>query len=181
MNRNLILLIAAGALGIILLSLAMNQGSFPGMAPPPPAEGEGAGAGSHANNPDAEQAKAMVARALEYLEEHGTSALIEKVNNAAAPEFREGGFYVFVLDNAGTIVGHPIDSSWVGVGDETGRDADGNVFLGRMAAAAADNPDGSWFDYRWPHPVTGEVSTKSSWVVMRDDHVVGVGIYLEDE
>ena len=175
MNRNLILLIAAGALGIILLSLNMNQNSFLGTTPPPPADAE-----SHANTPDAEQAKAMVARAMEFVDEHGILVLIEKVN-AAAPEFHEGEFYVFILDRTGTIVAHPIDSSWVGVDDETGRDADGNVFLARMAAAAANSPDGSWFDYRWPHPVTGEVFTKSSWIVMREDHVVGVGIYLKGE
>lgn len=175
MNRNLILLLAAGALGVILLSLAMNQNSFLGMTPSTPADTQ-----NQAENADAEQAKAMVARALEYMDEHGTAALIEKVN-AGAPEFHQGQFYVFVLDNAGTIVAHPIDPSWVGVSDETGTDADGNAFLARMAAAAAENPDGSWFDYRWPHPVTEEVATKSSWIVMRDDHVVGVGIYLEDE
>ena len=175
MNRNLILLIAAGALGIILLSLVLNQGSFLGMAPSGPDDAE-----SQAESSDAEQAKAMVARALEYMDEHGTTALIEQVN-ADAPEFHQGAFYVFVLDNAGTIVAHPIDSSFVGVDDQTGRDADGNVFLARMAAAAANNPDGSWFEYRWPHPVTGEVATKSSWIVMRDDHVVGVGIYLKEE
>ena len=174
MNRNLILLIAAGALGVILLSLATNQGSFPGMAPPVPADAE-----SHANNPDVDQAKAMVARALEYMGEHGTLALIEKVN-ADAPEFHQDEFYVFVLDGTGTIRAHSIDSRWVGVDDQTGRDADGNAFLARMAAAAADSPDGSWFDYRWPNPVTGEVSTKSSWIVMRDDHVVGVGIYPKE-
>ena len=175
MDRNLILLIAAGALGIILLSLAMNQGLFPGTAPPAPADAE-----SQTDNPDAEQAKAMVARALEYMDEHGTPSLIEKVN-ADAPEFHEGEFYVFVLDSAGTIVAHPIDPQWVGMDDQTGRDADGNAFLARMATAAADSPDGSWFNYRWPNPVTKEVSNKSSWIVMRDSHVVGVGIYPEEE
>lgn len=173
MNRNLILLLAAGALGIILIAVAMKPGSFPGMAPSAPPDAQ-----SQAESADAAAAKAMVARALEYMGQHGTAALIERVN-AAAPEFHQGQFYVFILDKAGTIAAHPIDPDWVGVTDETGRDADGNVFLARMAAAAAENPDGSWFDYRWPHPVTKEVGTKSSWIVMRDDHVVGVGIYLE--
>lgn len=175
MNRNLILLLAAGALGIILLSFAMKQGSFLGMTPPVPADTE-----SQVESPDAEQAKAMVAQALEYMDQHGTSALIEKVN-AAAHEFHRGEFYVFVLDNAGTIVAHPINPGLIGVDDETGTDADGNAFLARMAAAAANNPDGSWFDYRWLNPVTGEASNKSSWITMRDDHVVGVGIYLGEK
>ena len=175
MNRNLILLIAAGALGIILLSLAMKPGSFPEMAPSAPLNTQ-----NQAESADETAAKSMVAQALEYVDQHGMAALIEKVN-AASPEFHQGQFYVFVLDNAGTIVAHPIDPSWVGVTDEIGRDADGNVFLARIAAAAAENPDGSWFDYRWPHPITKEVGTKSSWITMRDDHVVGVGIYLEEE
>ena len=81
MNRNLILLLAAGALGVILLSLAMNQNSFLGMAPSTPVDTQ-----SQAESADAKQAKAMMARALKYMDEHGTAALIEKIN-AAAPEF----------------------------------------------------------------------------------------------
>ncbi len=175
MNRNIILLIAAGTLGVILVSFAMKQGSFLGMAPPVPADTE-----NHAENPDAAQAKAMIAQALEYTDQHGISALIEKVN-AAAPEFHYGEHYVFILDNTATIVAHPINPAWIGVGDDTGRDADGNPFFAQMVAAAVENPDGTWFNYRWPNPVTGEVATKSSWVVMRDDHLIGVGIYLEEE
>ena len=175
MQRNLILLLAAGALGILLLALAMNPDAFLGTTSSEPAD-----TSSQADGAGAEQAKAMVAQALEYRDQHGTAALIETVN-ADAPEFHQGEHYVFVLDSAGTIVAHPIDSSWVGVGDETGTDADGNAFLARMAAAAAASPDGSWFNYRWPNPVTGNVATKSSWIVMRDDHIVGVGVYLEEE
>lgn len=175
MNRNLILLLAAGALGIILLSLAMKPGSFPGMTPPMPPDTQ-----NQAESADAKAAKAMVARAVEYMDEHGTAALIERVN-AAAPEFHYGEHYVFIMDNTATIVAHPINPAWVGVDDETGRDADGNRFFAQMVAAAAENPDGTWFNYRWPNPVTGKVATKSSWVVMRDDHLIGVGIYLEEE
>ena len=175
MNRNLILLLAAGALGIILLSLAMKPGSFPGMTPPMLPDTQ-----NQAESADAKAAKAMMVRAVEYMDQHGTAALIEKVN-AAAPEFHYGEHYVFVMDNTATIVAHPINPAWVGVGDETGRDADGNPFFAQMVAAAAENPDGTWFNYRWPNPVTGEVATKSSWVVMRDDHLIGVGIYLEEE
>ena len=173
MNRNLILLIAAGALGLILVSLAVNRGHLPGMAPHVPADTQ-----SLTDTAAAAAAKAMVAQALAYMDKHGTAALIEAVN-ADVPAFHEGEFYVFVLDSAGTIVAHPIDSRWVGVGDRTGRDADGHMFLARMAATATENPDGSWFGYRWPHPITGKASAKSSWVVMRDNHVVGVGIYLD--
>ena len=175
MNRNLILLIATGALGIILLSLAMNQGSVPRVAPPVPADAE-----SHANNPDAKLVKAMVARALEYMDEHGTPALIEKVN-AAVPEFYQGEHYVFILDHTAAVVAHPIYPIWIGVSGETGRDIGGTAFITRMATAAAENPDGTWFNYRWSNPVTGKISTKSSWVVMRDNHIIGAGIYLEEE
>lgn len=175
MNRNLILLLAAGALGIILLSLAMKPGSFPGMTPSASPDTQ-----NQTESADATAAKAMVARALEYVDQHGTAALIEKVN-AADPEFHYGEHYVFILDNTATIVAHPINPSWIGVDDDTGRDADGNPFFAEMVAAATGNPGGTWFNYRWPNPVTGEVATKSSWVVMHDDHLIGVGIYLQEE
>ena len=57
MNRNLIFLLAAGALGIILLSLAMKPGSFPGMTLPMPPDTQ-----NQPESADATAAKAMMAR-----------------------------------------------------------------------------------------------------------------------
>lgn len=165
MNRNLTLLIIAGVTGVALLALAMNQTSFES---------------SDHESADAKQARAMVSRALEYMSRHGGSALVEKVNADAAPEFHEGELYVFVLDNTGAILAHPIDAGLAGMDDQAVKDADGNTFLARMASMTADNPDGSWFDYRWSNPVTGKAAMKSSWIVARDGYVVGVGIYPEE-
>lgn len=175
MKRNLILLLAAGALGILLLSIITDQSPLPGETSNSSTDSQ-----DRVENPAAEQAQAMVAQAIEYMDEHGTAALIEKVN-ADAAEFHQGELYVFVLDRVGTIVAHPINPSWVGADDQIFRDADGNAFLARMAKAATDSPDGSWFDYRLVNPVTEEASDKSSWVVMRDNHIIGSGIYSKPE
>lgn len=174
MKRNLILLVAAGALGVILLSLVTDQPFLPG-EPPVSTDSR-----DRAENSAAEHAQEMVARALAYLDEHGAAALAEKIN-ADAPEFRDGEIYVFVLDHEGTIVAHPIYPDMVGMTAEQVKDPEGNIFITGLVEAATGDPDGGWAHYRWVNPMTGEAADKSSWVVMRDHHIVGSGIYGKPE
>ena len=188
MKRNLILLIAAGAVGVILLFLALNQW---GMKDSTPEEKlEVAPSPSPALNQEAmrdytpeqalAQAQAMVARAVEYMDEHGIASLIEKVN-ADSSEFHDGEFYVFVMANTGSIVAHPIDPNLVGMPVKQVKDPDGKPFLRRLVKAATRNPDGSWVDYRWVNPVTDEAADKSSWLVMKSGHIIGSGVYSKSE
>ena len=156
MKRKSVLLMVAGALGILLLSLAMNQGPM--------------------NDAPAQQAKAMVAHAVEHVDEHGIASLIRKVN-AGDIEFHDGELYVFVMDRTGTVAAHPIDSNLVGRTAEQVKDPHGNTFIMAMVEAATSDPDGSWVDYHWTHPVSGKTSEKSSWLVMKDGHIIGSGVY----
>ncbi len=175
MKRDLILPAAIGALGIVFAPLTMNQVSFPGAT----LSTAIASGHAHVDHPDAARAQAMVNQALKHLDERGASSLIEKVN-AAGPEFHQGEIYVFVLSRDGTIVAHPIDPSLVGKGPQEHTDSAGNAFLVEMAATAASHPDGTWVDYRWWNPVTEKEEPKSSWVMMRDGHIVGAGVYRKD-
>ena len=63
-----------------------------------------------------------------------------------------------------------------GVTIVTTRDADGRLFVQDMIARA--RPQGAWVDYRIPDPLTGDLMTKSSWIVLYDNLVFGCGIYL---
>lgn len=161
MNRNLVLLFIAAAIGTVILYFAFSgQGLW--------------------KDPVAEQAETVVDRALAYMDEHGAAALIEKVN-ADTAEFREGEAYVFVLDEAGILLAHPTNSDQVGMTAFQSQGPDGDNFAATLVKSATDYPEGSTVHYRRTDPNTGEASEKSVWLVMRDGHIVGGNILSKSE
>ena len=123
----------------------------------------------------AEEAQAMVARAIAYYDEVGADAAIARFNNDPAPDFLDRDLYVFVYGLGDAIVAHAVDSSLLGRTFASFIDVDGKRFGDEMRATAS--ADGAWVDYKWMNPATGEVEQKSSWVVLHDDHLFGVGVY----
>ncbi len=69
---------------------------------------------------------------------------------------------------------HAVDPSLMGR-HFTSFVADGKPFGGEMEDNTS--PDGVWVDYKWKNPETGEIEQKSSWTVLHDGYVFGVGIY----
>ena len=124
----------------------------------------------------AEEAQDMVARAIAYYDEVGANAAFARFNNDPVPEFVDRDLYVFVFGPDGKKLVHSIDSSLVGRTLESYIDVDGKRFGEEMRQTAS--PDGTWVDYKWKDPVTGEVVHKSSWMVLHDGHLFGVGIYV---
>ena len=124
----------------------------------------------------AEEAQDMVARAIAYYDEVGADAAFARFNNDPVPEFVDRDLYVFVFGPDGKKLVHSIDSSLVGRTLESYIDVDGKRFGEEMRQTAS--PDGTWIDYKWMDPVTGEVERKSSWMVLHDGHLFGVGIYV---
>lgn len=124
----------------------------------------------------AEEAQDMVARAIAYYDEVGADAAFARFNTDPVPEFLNRDLYVFVFGPDGTKLVHSVDSSLVGRTLESYIDVDGKRFGEEMRQTAS--PNGTWVDYKWMDPVTGEVERKSSWMVLHDGHLFGVGIYV---
>ena len=122
----------------------------------------------------AEEAQAMVANAIAYYDERGAEAALAKFNVVPAPEFMERDLYIFVW-RGDAVVAHAVDSSLLGRSASSFTDVDGKEFGAEMVEAAS--ADGAWVDYKWKNPATGEIEQKSSWVVLHDGHIFGVGIY----
>ena len=123
----------------------------------------------------AEEAQDMVARAIAYYDEMGAEAALEKFNADPAPEFLDRDLYIFVYGPNGAIVAHGVDPSLLGRTYSSFTDVDGKPFGEEMQQTAS--ADGTWVDYKWMNPATGETEQKSSWLVLHDDHHFGVGIY----
>jgi methyl-accepting chemotaxis protein len=131
------------------------------------------GAREHGN---ADEAVAMVRTACDYGQAHGREALIAEVNRLSQGRFIDRDLYLMVLDAQSSVfLAHGNNPRTLGNGPQS-KDVDGKSFVQDMARTGRDNGEG-WVDYKWAHPVTNEVLTKSTFVQRMGDVVVACGIY----
>ena len=114
----------------------------------------------------AEQAQAMVAKAIALYREKGPPAF-SIINKGTATGFRDRDLFLYVF-SGGTaphakIVAHSIDRKLIGTKVDTLLDADGNEYGLEMLSRG--RPSGVWVDFKWRDPRTGKVVQKSNWVV----------------
>lgn len=122
----------------------------------------------------AEEARELVTRAIAYYDAQGRDAAF-RAFEAADSDFKRKDLYIFVYGPERTIVSHGADPSLVGRPGDSFVDVDG-VRFGTMFLDDSV-PEGSWMDYKWQDPVSGEVLQKSSWIVRHDAYVFGAGFY----
>ena len=122
----------------------------------------------------AEYTKIFVQRALDLYEAEGLDAAIEYYNSEDSVE---GQWYVGIIDEDGTILGHYDDDvrgeSLLG---DLGTDITGYNYGAEMVNVTED---GKWISYVYNNPSTGELGSKHSWVVLRDGLLFGSGWYSE--
>jgi len=122
----------------------------------------------------AEQAQALVARAIASYDESGREAAFAAIGDKDG-EFVDHDLYIFVYGPGRTIVAHGNNQALVGTVADTLIDVDGVPFGSMFMNDATE--EGTWIDYKWHDPVTREDLPKSSWVVRHDGYVFGAGIY----
>jgi methyl-accepting chemotaxis protein len=125
----------------------------------------------------ADEARALVGRALELVQERGRGGAAELLHSAQAG-FVDRDLYIFFVDTQGRYVLHGAKPAMEGkrVHDVPG--IDGDRFVRDAFAAAAAG--GGWIDYAIVNPVSGQVQAKASWVQQLDDGlVIGCGIYRD--
>ena len=122
----------------------------------------------------ADEAKAMVARAIALYREKGAAAAFAVMNRPDGG-FRDHDLYIFVYGPDRTVVVQAADASRIGLRGDDVRDVDGKYY-GKESMDAA-TPQGVWVDYRRHNPATGQIENKSSWLVKVDGYVFGCGIY----
>ncbi len=121
----------------------------------------------------AEEAQAMVARAIAAYDAQGTAAFA--VMNPPSPEFRDRDLYVFVIGPDNITVVNGQDASRVGNDLAQTVDSTGKA-IGKEMIEKADE-QGAWIDYVWRDPLTEKDVQKSSWIVRHDGYIFGCGIY----
>ena len=126
----------------------------------------------------AEEAKAMVAKAIALYREKGPPSF-SIINKGMASGFRDRDLYVYVF-SGGTlphakIVADPIDRKLIGANVETLKDAEGNEYGLDMLSRA--RPTGVWVDFKWLDPQTKKIEQKSNWVVSYGGYNFVCGIF----
>ena len=125
---------------------------------------------------NAEEAVALVQAGCAFLASHGKDALIADVNRLAQGCFVDRDLYLMAVGAGDAVfVAHGNNPRVLGLGPKS-VDVDGRLFVQEMVQAARTRGEG-WIDYKWAHPVTNEIRTKSSYFKRVGDLVIACGIY----
>lgn len=127
----------------------------------------------------ADEAAALVKKAVAYLKANGKEKAFAEFNNPKG-QFVDRDLYIFVysMDGTNLAIGNGNASKMVGKNLIEMRDADGRYIIKGFVELTNAKGKG-WYDYKWPNPVTKAVEQKSSYVEKVDDMIVGAGIYKQ--
>lgn len=127
----------------------------------------------------ADEASALVKKAVAYLKANGKEKAFAEFNNPKG-QFADRDLYIFVYDMQGTnlAIGNGNAAKMAGKSLIDMRDADGKYIIKGFIETVNAKGKG-WVDYKWPNPVTKAVEQKSSYVEKVDDMIVGSGIYKQ--
>jgi len=124
-----------------------------------------------------EQAKALVARAIQYGKQYGVEKLISEATAGAFHVGAGSDLYISIYDAEGTIKAIGFNpKGLVGNNGMALKDADGKMFFKEIMTQAKAKGSG-WVDYKWKNPTTNEIAAKSTYFEAWNGYVIASGIY----
>jgi hypothetical protein len=128
-------------------------------------------------NATPEEARAMVERAVEFLNGHGRDALCADVNKLSAGQFVERDLYIMVLNiDDYKFVAHGLNPRVLGADIRNSKNIEGKYYMRELVDKGKHEGQG-WVEYKWNHPVTNEVIDKATYVQRVGDLVIACGAY----
>lgn len=125
----------------------------------------------------ADEAVAMVKKAVAYLKANGKEKAFAEFANLSNHQFHDRDLYIFVYDFNGVAVAHGNNPKMVGKNLLEMKDNEGTFIIKGFIDVAKTKGKG-WVDYKWPNPVTKALEQKSGYIEKTDgDLIVGSGIY----
>jgi cytochrome c len=135
-----------------------------------------ASSSSAAESAGAEDAKRLLAKAVDYMEKEGAAKAFCAFNNPTG-QFHEGPLYVFVINMDGVYFAHSAAPTLVGTSLRDLRDASGQPFGKNIMEVITTHGEGI-VDYKWLNYSSNKVEDKHSFVKKVGDlFVLGVGYY----
>lgn len=128
-----------------------------------------------ADKGSAEEATALVKKAVAYLKANGREKAFAEFNSPSG-QFKDRDLYIFINDMNGKMWAQGANPKLIGKNLIDIKDVDGKYFIKDFIELAGTKGKG-WVDYKWPNPVSKAVEQKSTYVEKVDDLVIGCGIY----
>ena len=123
----------------------------------------------------AQEAEAMVSRAVAHIEAVGAEKAYQDFSNKG-PGFFDRDLYVFVYDLRGRVLAHGGNPNMPGKDLLGMRDANGKLFV-KERIELARSKSKFWHDYTFTDPMTHKVLPKSTYCERVEATIVCVGIY----
>jgi len=131
------------------------------------------------NRSTAEEAKAMLDKAVAFYQANGPDKAFAAFNDPKGP-FVKGDLYIFALDLNGKILAHGTKAGLIGKSGKEIRDANEKNFIEQMVAVAKSKGAGT-VDYKWENPGSLVVEKKSSYIEKVDGTILGCGYFTAYE
>ena len=128
-----------------------------------------------ADKGSADEATALVKKAISFIKANGNEKAFAEFNNAKG-QFVDRDLYIAVFDMNGVNVAHGANPKLIGKNLLDLKDVDGKQFIKEWYDVAAKKGSG-WVDYKWTNPTTKAIEQKSTYVEKFGDHLVACGIY----
>jgi cytochrome c len=122
-----------------------------------------------------DEAKAIVAKAEEFVKENGKEKAITEINKPEG-QFVKGDFYIFVYDLKGTVIAHPFRPSLLGKNVLNESDSRGKLFRKEIVEKAKTKGEG-WVEYKYFNPTTKKEKLKTTYFKKVDDMIICCGAY----
>lgn len=134
------------------------------------------GTASATERGSADEAVAMVKKAIAYMKENGKERAFAEFANPANSQFHDRDLYIFVYDLNGNNVAHGNNPKMIGKNLLEMKDHDGKFIIKGFIDVANTKGKG-WVDYKWPNPVNKAVEQKSGYIEKADNLIIGSGVY----
>lgn len=124
------------------------------------------------------EAKALVEKAAAFIRKNGKPAGLAEITKAADKQgtLIDRDLYIFAYDFSGKVLAHGANTKLIEKNLFDMQDTDGKYVIRELAAAAKTGA--GWVDYKWSHPESKKIHSKSAYVVKIDDGLfIGCGAY----
>lgn len=126
----------------------------------------------------ADEAVALVKKGKDFLKANGPEKAYAAFNEPAG-QFVDRDLYLFVFDMTGKTLAHGANKKLLDKNLIDLKDPDGKAFIKEFIEVANKKGKG-WIDYKWPHPATKAIESKSTYIEKLDDGtLIGCGIYKQ--
>lgn len=130
---------------------------------------------ANATDSTPDQAKELVMQGVEFCKKVGIAACVEEFNKPES-QFVKGDLYIWANDFDGIITAHP-KKPLKGKNMYRYKDKAGNQLFKDFIDKVKAEGNG-WVDYVWDHPVKGEQTPKTSFVIgIGENQLIGAGAY----